>query len=363
MIDKIIRWFNRCFGIDTTPSTPHGAVDVTGKPAEQPPDHEQQDSPIDPDPAVVNQTLPTEAKSFLLALLDDQYPNDLHELSLYDHAYISEMLSLLGSNAFEIPLLPEGAVRIQNLIADPRANAADFVGIFKGDPALSAALIKMVNSPFYGSTAPIHDLQLAVSRVGLNQIQGLVIMMSLQTRILRGKALQREVEWLTELSLHMAMACQQLASAMGISPGEAFTRGLLHHVEYFAILGVSAQYISTNRGEPVSAAALIETIRKMGSTVRQLVISTWGLDILELQELVPLSDEVGEVGGVSGEESQTDMSRHLDELQRILIEAWSGNRPEPVIEGFDTESVRRAISLLFPEFASKGAEQQTEIKK
>ena len=347
-LSKILNWFMLCFGIETPPEK------VTENVAEAKKRTEQQSEPkhldtLASDPVTnTSNLLSVEARDFLLATLDGQYSNDLQILSFNDRAFISALLAKLNLNDFEIPLLPVGAVRLQKLINNPMSNATDCADIIKGDPALSAALIKMVNSAFYGASEPIHDLQLAVARVGLNQILGLVMMMSFKTRILNTKGLQREVEWLTELSLKMAVACQQLASELAMSPSEAFTRGLLHHVEYFAILGASAQYMTSHKCEAVSTAALIEVLRRLGPPVNELIIRTWGLEILEFQVLIPLgeNDEGNEV------DTRNEMRKRLDDLQRILIEAWSGNKPDPRIEGFRTEAVKRAIETLFPPASS-----------
>jgi hypothetical protein len=51
-----------------------------------------------------------------------------------------------------------------------------------------------------------------------------------------------------------------------------------------------------------------------------------------------------EEDGKNGEpHARKDMSKRLYALQRILIETWSGENPEPVIDGVQTESVTRVI--------------------
>ncbi|MDU0458026.1 MAG: HDOD domain-containing protein [Geobacteraceae bacterium] len=288
--------------------------------------------------------LTQEAADFLLALLAEIPPADLQQLSFYDRTFIATLLKKLRTDTFEIPLLPEAALHIQRLLSNPRVSASDFVDMFKNDPALSAELIKLANSAYYGATIPVHDLQLAVTRVGFNQIQGLVIMMSLRTRILHGKGLHREVEWVTELSLMMAMACQQLSKELSISPGEAFTLGLLHHVEYFVLLGAASEYISSHQGTAVSSGALMEAMRRLGPPVHELTVRNWGLEGLELPELVPFEGEEE----LPEETIPLNISSRLDMLQRILIEKWSGGSPDPAIPGLDTDAVSRVVAALFP---------------
>ncbi len=300
---------------------------------------EQQEPAADP----VRRLAP-EAADFLLALLSEIPPADLQQFSFYDRTFIATLLKKLRTDTFEIPLLPEAALHIQKLLSNPRVNASDFVGMFKSDPALSAELIKLANSVYYGATIPVHDLQLAVTRVGFNQIQGLVIMMSLRTRILHGKGLHREVEWVTELSLMMAMACQQLSTELSMSPGEAFTLGLLHHVEYFVLLGAASEYISSHQGAAISAGALMEAMRRLGPPVHELTVRNWGLEGLELPELVPFDGEEE----LTEENNPLNIGSRLDMLQRILIDKWSGGNPDPTIPGFDTDAVCRVVAAVLP---------------
>ncbi|MDO9307829.1 MAG: HDOD domain-containing protein [Deltaproteobacteria bacterium] len=341
----LCKWLEKLLGNKELPGAaikPDDSFDDCNSP--QPPG--QQEPAADP-----VRRLEPDATDFLLALLAEIPPADLQQLSFYDRTFIATLLKKLRTDTFEIPLLPEAALQIQRLLSSHRVNASDFVDMFKSDPALSAELIKLANSVYYGATIPVHDLQLAVTRVGFNQIQGLVIMMSLRTRILRGKGLHREVGWVTELSLMMAMACQQLASDLSMSPGEAFTLGLLHHVEYFVLLGAASEYISSHQGTKISAEALMEAMRRLGAPVHDLTVRNWGLEGLELPELVPFDEEEEP----TDENTQLNISSRLDMLQRILIEKWSGGSPDTAIPGFDTDAVSRMMAAVLPTSAGNQA--------
>jgi len=349
-LDRIINWFIHTLEREKPPVKVSADQDLLRKHPGRQSDFEQSASAASDTAPDTSNLLTPEARSFLLALLDEQHSCDLQALSLYDREFIASLLNRLNTDDFEIPLLPDGAARIQKIINDPMSYAADYADIIKGDPALSTALIKMVNSPFYVAITPIKDLQLAVARVGLQQIQGLVILTSLQSRILNTRGLRREVEWLTEMSLKMALVCQQVASELAMSPSEAFTCGFMRNVEYFAILSVTAQYISSHHGTAVSPEALIEVLRRLGPPVHDLIIRSWGQEISELHVLMP-QDE-------NGTSIETDpravLKKRLDTLQRVLIEAWSGGKPEPVVDGFRPESVKRALDSLL---------KSTEISK
>ncbi len=59
---------------------------------------------------------------------------------------VTKAIALIG----DIATLPEVTVKIVNLVEDPRSTARDLHNVIKTDPALSARLLKVVNSAFYG---------------------------------------------------------------------------------------------------------------------------------------------------------------------------------------------------------------------
>jgi HD-like signal output (HDOD) protein len=53
-------------------------------------------------------------------------------------------------NISHIATLPEVTVRIIELVDDPASSARDLHAMIAGDPALTARMLKVVNSAFYG---------------------------------------------------------------------------------------------------------------------------------------------------------------------------------------------------------------------
>lgn len=75
----------------------------------------------------------------------------------------------------ELPAIPKV---VQNLIAtmeDEEADLASLAQVVSHEPTLSARVLRLANSSFYGSQKKIGSIQEAVTRIGLNALRSLVI--------------------------------------------------------------------------------------------------------------------------------------------------------------------------------------------
>ncbi len=67
--------------------------------------------------------------------------------------------------------------QLQDKMDDPESSFEDFAKIISSDTSLSARLLKIVNSPFYGYPSRIDTLSHALNIVGMNQLMDLTLAM------------------------------------------------------------------------------------------------------------------------------------------------------------------------------------------
>jgi HD-like signal output (HDOD) protein len=141
-------------------------------------------------------------------------------------AIVARALASVG----EIATLPEITAKIIELVENPRSTARDLHQIIKNDPALSARILKVVNSAFYGLPGQIATVDRAIIMLGLSAVKNIAIVASI-TRLFRtsklgGKFTARDL-WTH--SLAVAAASRLILTALG-GPGaeEAFLAGLIH---------------------------------------------------------------------------------------------------------------------------------------
>lgn len=288
--------------------------------------------PLQPERATV---LGGEACSFLMSLRDGEERMELSEFSGEDRAYISSMMSRVREGTFQVPVLPEAAIRIQQLMATPNVQVDDFVEVFKNDPGLSSELLKTANSAYYVGAQKITDIKHAIVRVGFNQIRALVVMVTLKAKVLRGGVFHAETNWIAEYSLAVARTCQALAPTFGVNSGEAFTQGLLNHVELFFILGMASEYSASKGGAKISREALVETVLRLGDEIFKKALGQWGAYELGYHK------EIGD-----GNETGTRRVQ-IEQLGHCLLEVWQGDEgvDYSTVEGIEAEEVEKAVAF------------------
>ena len=74
-----------------------------------------------------------------------------------------------------LPPLPKSVIDIQKITSDPNGSIADLIKVVKEDPMLTANLLKAANSPLYGFSRQIKNVDQAVSLFGMSTVKGFAV--------------------------------------------------------------------------------------------------------------------------------------------------------------------------------------------
>jgi HD-like signal output (HDOD) protein len=137
----------------------------------------------------------------------------------------------------ELASLPDIFFQITESLKNPRSSASYVAEVISKDVALSAKLLKMVNTPFYGFPSRVDTLSRAVTVVGTNQLTNLALGVSVISSF---EGVPEEFFTLKEFWLH-SVACgivaRLLAARAGLDGGEKFfVAGLLHDIGRLVML-------------------------------------------------------------------------------------------------------------------------------
>lgn len=130
----------------------------------------------------------------------------------------------------EIATLPEITVKIIRIVEDHKSTARDLHDVIRNDPALSAKILKVVNSAFYGLPGQIASVDRAIVLLGLSAIKNIAIAMSM-TRMFKGGKTSEGIDGMEvwRHSMAVAAACRLLTRLQGRpTVEESFLAGLLH---------------------------------------------------------------------------------------------------------------------------------------
>lgn len=157
--------------------------------------------------------------------------------------------------------LPEACFRVNEMIEDPSASAADFAAVITQDADLSARLLRLVNSAYYALPGPVETISRAVTIVGTGELRDLAVLTA-ACDLFRG--IPAEIFNMSDF-WHYAVAtgifARNLASVCDVLHAERlFVMGVLHDVGRLVImqhLGQQARdvlLLSQNRAELLSYA-------------------------------------------------------------------------------------------------------------
>jgi len=169
--------------------------------------------------------------------------------------------ALVLSRVKELPALSATALRLAELARDARSGAADFERVVRPDPALTANLLRVANSAYFGLRCRAESVRQAVTVLGVKRVSEVAAAVALAPVIpsrLPGYELEASAFWLH--SVAVAVLAERLSLQLGLRcPEQTFTAGLLHDIGKLAIGAFVADdapsiLIRTRGGLPFVAA-------------------------------------------------------------------------------------------------------------
>jgi len=107
---------------------------------------------------------------------------------------LSILASTIVNNISSLPQFPENILLVQKLIGDPKSEMADIARQISMDPALTADLLKVVNSAAYMLSKRVDSISEAVKMVGIRGIKNLLFSYGTQ-KILGDETLDKKSLW------------------------------------------------------------------------------------------------------------------------------------------------------------------------
>lgn len=115
-----------------------------------------------------------------------------------------KMASAISS--FQIPVKPQILTDMQLLLDEVEPNIESVAGLILNDVGLSSAILKIINSPFYGMNRKISKIKQAVMILGLKTINSLVTALLLKSSFQGTSCISLERFWDDSLDVANAMA-------------------------------------------------------------------------------------------------------------------------------------------------------------
>src|SRR3989339_497853 len=128
------------------------------------------------------------------------------------------------------PAMPALCKFVSTHLNDPNVDFKMIAEELKYDPGMTANILKLANSAYFGAAGRVTSLQTAIARVGMKRMFQLVIASGFSKTLVKPlSGYNLRPEELLMHSVFVAVASEELARVTGIHPPDLlFTAGLLH---------------------------------------------------------------------------------------------------------------------------------------
>ena len=144
--------------------------------------------------------------------------------------------------ADDLVSFPEVVSQFNEAINNGRSDAFELGIIIQQDPALTAKLLQIANSAFYGALAPAHTVDDAIVRIGTKQVRDLVFCICAKNAFdgIPVDLITPEDFW--KHSLLCAVSARVLSRNARLLPVETlFTAGLLHDIGHLVLFSLEPE--------------------------------------------------------------------------------------------------------------------------
>lgn len=234
-----------------------------------------------------------------------------------------------------LPVLPQAVSEVMRLADDPNSNQKELEKAFEQDPAMTAKILKVANSAFYGG-ANVPTIGRAISFLGMTSIRSLVVGISFQ-QLSSGRSESKQFDKVAfwRHSIASAIACRVLAKLKLPAKGEElYCAGMMHDIGLLVF----------ERFVPTEFDAAVELSIRTGKSLKDAEQDVLGFDHAE-------------VGGLLAERW------NLNEMMRNAIRYHLDPKSDPQ-HGETTNIVASAVQIAnLAGFQGLGAVPPVDVQK
>lgn len=159
----------------------------------------------------------------------------------------------------QLPMLSSVVQEVMGSFKDGHLDLVALAQKISQDQGLSAKILRLANSPFYGLSRKVGSIQDAALVVGFNGIRSLVLSLGFVLAFpnIPGMLFDRRTYW--QRSLRVAGYTQALAKCLGADQQVAFTAGMFHDIGQLVMdVCIPEQFADMLAQQKTSGLSLIE---------------------------------------------------------------------------------------------------------
>jgi len=176
----------------------------------------------------------------------------------------SLLLDGFVKRAEKLGMFPELAMKVRDVINNPNASAQDLERAVSQDAGLTAQVLRLANSPFYGGRRTVTSVRHALVVMGFRDASHLALAQAMTSR----EPTSELARALVADGLRAAVVARELSRhTRAVEPSEAYVAGMLHDFGAVVLLEAFGDPYAAIIGDPTRhGAALLAAEREMTET-------------------------------------------------------------------------------------------------
>jgi len=218
----------------------------------------------------------------------------------------SDVLKELAARLETIPSMPSLYREITDALQDENCTLERVGEIIGKDIGMSAKILKLVNSAYFGLMRPVNNVARAVAYLGIETVSALVLSAQIFSEFEDEESVGFSLEQLWNHSMQTAACAREIAKLEGASKQEAddaFLAGMLHDVGTLVLAGnLSGEYAKVLRTIDDQGVSAKEAERSVfhatHGEVGAYVMGIWGLPDSIVEAIAFHENPADATGGV-----------------------------------------------------------------
>lgn len=184
-----------------------------------------------------------------------------------------ELIQAIDNDDLVLPTLPEVALKVREAAEDPNIGTPQLSQVIGNDAALTARIIKVVNSPLLRTNKEITDLSMAINRLGINYTCNLATGLAMEQMFqATSDVVDRKMREVWNKSTEIAGICHVLCKQFTrLLPDQATLAGLVHMIGALPILTYAEDH-NELLSDSISLNHVIEQIHPI---IGEKILRTW----------------------------------------------------------------------------------------
>ncbi len=249
---------------------------------------------------------------------------------LEDKFYIA-LLDDLEKQKLVLPTLPEIALKVRDAVSDEDASAKQIAEVISLDPAISARMIQVANSPLLRGSQQTDTVEQAITRMGHSLVKSMVTTMAMEQIFKASNPLTKKyMQSIWQESTQIASISSAMANHFTkLKADQALLAGLVHNIGALPILTRAEEIPALVQDEAIFASLL----KRLSGPIGLSIMKSWNF-----------SDEISHVA--TEHSNYNYMSDKIDYIDVVIAAKLQNmSEEEQIALGIDWNNIPSLCKL------------------